>query len=267
MPESHIYFYGKDDNWWIAGDTGPCGPDTEMFLDTGKPKCGPDCQPSCDCGKFVEIWNNVFMEFYKHEDGTYTKLKQHNVDTGMGLERITMLLQGKETPFDTELFKPAMDRIQELATSDNIESRRIAAEHLRASMMIILDGGRPSNVDRGYILRRLIRRMTRHLNKMGVDLSKLGELVDVYVDNLKEMYPELEANRDIIKEVIIQEKDKFMKTLQNGEREFNKVISRIKSEGKDTINSESIFKLYETYGFPPEVSKDLANEAGLKGKI
>ena len=264
MPESHIYFYGKDDNWWIAGDTGPCGPDTEMFLDTGKPKCGPDCQPSCDCGKFVEIWNNVFMEFYKHEDGTYTKLKQHNVDTGMGLERITMLLQGKETPFDTELFKPAMDRIQELATSDNIESRRIAAEHLRASMMIILDGGRPSNVDRGYILRRLIRRMTRHLNKMGVDLSKLGELVDVYVDNLKEMYPELEANRDIIKEVIIQEKDKFMKTLQNGEREFNKVISRIKAEGKDTINSESIFKLYETYGFPPEVSKDLANEAGLK---
>ena len=131
-------------------------------------------------------------------------------------------------------------------------------------MMIILDGGRPSNVDRGYILRRLIRRMTRHLNKMGVDLSKLGELVDVYVDNLKEMYPELEANRDIIKEVIIQEKDKFMKTLQNGEREFNKVISRIKADGKDTINSESIFKLYETYGFPPEVSKDLANEAGLK---
>ena len=270
MPESHIYFYGKDDNWWIAGDTGPCGPDTEMFLDTGKPKCGPDCQPSCDCGKFVEIWNNVFMEFYKHEDGTYTKLKQHNVDTGMGLERITMLLQGKETPFDTELFKPAMDRIQELATSDNIASRRIAAEHLRASMMIILDGGRPSNVDRGYILRRLIRRMTRHLNKMGVDLSKLGELVDVYVDNLKEMYPELESNRDTIKEVIIQEKNKFMNTLQNGEREFNKVISRIKSEGKDIIDSKSIFKLYETYGFPPEVTKDLADEAGLKvdmGKV
>ena len=264
MPDSHIYFYGKDDNWWIAGETGPCGPDTEMFLDTGKPACGPDCQPSCDCGKYVEIWNNVFMEFFKHEDGTYTKLKQHNVDTGMGLERITMLLQGKETPFDTELFKPVMDRIKELASEDIIESRRIAAEHLRASIMIVLDGGRPSNVDRGYILRRLIRRMTRHLNKIGVDLGKLSELIDIYVDNLKEMYPELETNRETIKEVIVAEKDKFMKTLQNGEREFNKVISRIKSQGQDTINSESIFKLYETYGFPPEVSKDLANEAGLK---
>ena len=264
MPDSHIFFYGKDDNWWIAGETGPCGPDTEMFLDTGKPKCGPDCQPSCDCGKYVEIWNNVFMEFFKHEDGTYTKLKQHNVDTGMGLERITMLLQGKETPFDTELFKPVMDRIKELANEDIIESRRIAAEHLRASIMIVLDGGRPSNVDRGYILRRLIRRMTRHLNKIGVDLGKLSELIDIYVDNLKEMYPELEANRETIKEVIVAEKDKFMKTLQNGEREFNKVVSRIKSQGQDTINSKSIFKLYETYGFPPEVSKDLANEAGLK---
>ena len=264
MPDSHIFFYGKDDNWWIAGETGPCGPDTEMFLDTGKPKCGPDCQPSCDCGKYVEIWNNVFMEYFKHEDGTYTKLKQHNVDTGMGLERIAMLLQGKETPFDTELFEPVMTRIKELSAQDIIESRRIAAEHLRSSMMIVADGGRPSNVDRGYILRRLIRRMTRHLNKMGVDLGRLNELIDIYVDNLKEMYPELESNRDTIKEVIIQEKNKFMNTLQNGEREFNKVISRIKSEGKDIIDSKSIFKLYETYGFPPEVTKDLADEAGLK---
>ena len=270
MPDSHIFFYGKDDNWWIAGETGPCGPDTEMFLDTGKPKCGPDCQPSCDCGKYVEIWNNVFMEYFKHEDGTYTKLKQHNVDTGMGLERIAMLLQGKETPFDTELFEPVMTRIKELSAQDIIESRRIAAEHLRSSMMIVADGGRPSNVDRGYILRRLIRRMTRHLNKMGVDLGRLNELIDIYVDNLKEMYPELETNRDTIKEVIIQEKNKFMNTLQNGEREFNKVISRIKSEGKDIIDSKSIFKLYDTYGFPPEVTKDLADEAGLKvdmGKV
>ena len=264
MPDSHIFFYGKDDNWWIAGETGPCGPDTEMFLDTGKPKCGPDCQPSCDCGKYVEIWNNVFMEYFKHEDGTYTKLKQHNVDTGMGLERIAMLLQGKETPFDTELFEPVMTRIKELSAQDIIESRRIAAEHLRSSMMIVADGGRPSNVDRGYILRRLIRRMTRHLNKMGVDLGKLNELIDIYIDNLKEMYPELETNRETIKEVIIQEKDKFMKTLQNGEREFNKVISRIKAEGGNKINSQSIFKLYETYGFPPEVTKDLAKEAGLE---
>ncbi|MBR3512293.1 MAG: alanine--tRNA ligase [Clostridia bacterium] len=264
IPDERIYFYGKDDNWWIAGESGPCGPDTEMFYDTGKAPCSPDCQPSCDCGKYVEIWNNVFMEFYKDENGKYSKLKQQNVDTGMGLERINMLLQGKETPFDTELFKPVMDKLSELAKKDIIESRRIAAEHLRASMMIIADGGRPSNVDRGYVLRRLLRRMTRHMNKMEIDLSELANIIDLDIDILKEMYPELEIHRAEIKEVIINEKDKFMKTLQNGEREFNKVINRIKAQGKDTIDSESIFKLYETYGFPPEVTKDLALENDLK---
>ena len=264
IAKDHIYFYGKDDNWWIAGETGPCGPDTEMFYDTGKEPCGPNCQPSCDCGKYVEIWNNVFMEFYKHEDGTYTKLKQHNVDTGMGLERITMLLQGKKTPFDTELFEPIMNKLQTLAKNDSVESRRIAAEHLRASIMIIADGGRPSNIDRGYILRRLIRRMTRHMNKLGIDLNELPNLIDLYIDTLHEMYPELEKNRETIKEVIVNEKDKFMKTLTHGEKEFNKVINRLKAEGKDTIDSESIFKLYETYGFPPEVTKDLATENNMK---
>ena len=264
IAKDHIYFYGKDDNWWIAGETGPCGPDTEMFYDTGKEPCGPNCQPSCDCGKYVEIWNNVFMEFYKHEDGTYTKLKQHNVDTGMGLERITMLLQGKKTPFDTELFEPIMNKLQTLAKNDSVESRRIAAEHLRASIMIIADGGRPSNIDRGYILRRLIRRMTRHMNKLGIDLNELPNLIDLYIDTLHEMYPELEKSRETIKEVIVNEKDKFMKTLTHGEKEFNKVINKLKAEGKDTIDSESIFKLYETYGFPPEVTKDLATENNMK---
>ena len=264
IPEERIYYYGKDDNWWIAGESGPCGPDTEMFYDTGKEPCSPDCQPSCDCGKYVEIWNNVFMEFFKKEDGTYEKLKQHNVDTGMGLERITMLLQGKETPFDTELFKPVMDKLQELAKIDNIESRRIAAEHLRASIMIVCDGGRPSNIERGYVLRKLLRRMTRHMNKLEVPLEELPNIIDLYIDTLKELYPSLEDNRATIKEVIIAEKDKFMRTLKNGEKEFNKVMNRIKANGKDSIDSESIFKLYETYGFPPEVTKDLALENGLK---
>lgn len=264
VAEDHIYYYGKDDNWWIAGETGPCGCDTEMYYDTGKPACGPDCQPSCDCGKYVEIWNNVFMEFYKGKDGKLTKLKQHNVDTGMGLERINMLLQGKETPFDTELFKPVMDEIQNLSENNNLESRRIATEHLRASIMIVADGGRPSNVDRGYILRRLIRRMTRHMNKLGIDLNKLPDLIELNIDILKEMYPYLVDNKETIKEVIVNEKDKFMKTLAHGEREFNKVINRLKNDGKDTIDSESIFKLYETYGFPPEVTKDLAIENGMK---
>ena len=263
IPEERIYFYGKDDNWWIAGEEGPCGPDTEMFYDTGKPACGPDCQPSCDCGKYVEIWNNVFMEYLK-KDGKYSKLTQRNVDTGLGLERMAMLLQGKETPFDTEIFSPIMDKLSELAKKDDIASRRIVAEHLRASMMIIADGGRPSNIDRGYILRRLIRRMTRHLNKLEIDLNELSGLIDLDVEILKDMYPELVSKKEEIKEVIIQEKDKFIKTLVHGEKEFNKVIARIKAEGKDTIDSESIFKLYETYGFPPEVTKDLAVESGLK---
>ena len=265
IPEDRIYYFGKDDNWWIAGEEGPCGPDTEMFYDTGKPKCSENCNPSCGCGKYVEIWNNVFMEFFKTKDGKYTKLKQHNVDTGLGLERMAMLLQGKETPFDTELFKPVMDKLQELAgENDSIESRRIVAEHLRASMMIIQDGGLPSNVDRGYILRRLIRRMVRHLRKLQINLNELGELIDLNIDTLKEMYPELHQNSNKIKSVIIEEKDKFEKTLERGEREFNKIVNRMKNDGKDTISGQDLFTLYETYGFPPEVTQDLAREAGLK---
>ena len=263
IPKDRIYFYGKDDNWWIAGEEGPCGPDTEMFYDTGKPKCSENCQPSCDCGKYVEIWNNVFMEYYK-KDGKYTKLEQKNVDTGLGLERMTMLLQGKETPFDTELFSPVMDKLKELSKNDDIASRRIVAEHMRSSMMIVADGGRPSNIDRGYILRRLIRRMTRHLNKLQIDLNELSNLLDLNIDNLKEMYPELDSHRQEIKDVIIAEKDKFMKTLNNGEREFNKVINRLKNQGLNKIDGKIIFNLYETYGFPPEVTKDLALENGFE---
>ncbi len=264
IPDERIYFYGKDDNWWIAGEEGPCGPDTEMFYDTGKEPCSDDCQPSCDCGKYVEIWNNVFMEYYKSKDGTYSKLKQHNVDTGLGLERMTMLLQGKQTPFDTELFAPVMEKLAQLAKEDSIESRRIVAEHLRASMMVICDGGRPSNVDRGYVLRKLIRRMSRHLNKLQIDLNELAGLIDLNIDILKDMYPDLEKNRDTIKQVIIEEKDKFMKTLAHGEKEFNKAAQRAKQENKNIIDGQTIFKLYETYGFPPEITADLAGEQGFK---
>ena len=260
IPENHIYFYGKDDNWWIAGEEGPCGPDTEMFYDTGKPACGPNCQPSCDCGKYVEIWNNVFMEYFKDSNGNYSKLKQKNVDTGLGLERMTMLLQGKETPFDTEIFEPVMKKIEKIQKIDNIQSRRIIAEHLRASIMVISDGGRPSNIDRGYILRRLIRRMIRHMNKLQIDLSELSNLIDLNIDTLNELYPELEKNRETIKSVIIEEKDKFVKTLAHGEREFNKEIQKLKDQGKSEISGEVVFKLYDTYGFPPEVTQELAEE-------
>ena len=264
IPDERIYFYGKDDNWWIAGEEGPCGPDTEMFYDTGKEPCSKDCQPSCDCGKYVEIWNNVFMEYYKSKDGTYSKLKQQNVDTGMGLERITFLLQGKTTPFDTEIFEPIMEKLESLQKIDDIKSRRIIAEHLRSSMMIISDGGRPSNIDRGYILRRLIRRMTRHLNKLQISLDELGCLIDLDIEILKEMYPDLDKNKEIIKQVILEEKDKFVKTLSHGEREFEKAIQKLKQENKDIVDGQTIFKLYETYGFPPEITADLAEEQGFK---
>ncbi len=259
--ENHIYYYGKDDNWWIAGEEGPCGPDTEMFYDTGKPACSDDCQPSCDCGKYVEIWNNVFMEYFKDKNG-YSKLKQKNVDTGLGLERMTMLLQGKETPFDTELFAPIMKKLEELQKIDSIESRRIVAEHLRSSMMIVSDGGRPSNLDRGYVLRRLIRRMIRHMNKLQINLDELSTLIDINVDNLKEMYPDLAKNKEIIKSVILEEKEKFVKTLVNGEREFQKEINKLKDTKK--LSGKVVFKLYDTYGFPPEVTKELAEESGYE---
>ena len=264
IPEERIYYFGKDDNWWIAGETGPCGPDTEMFYDTGKPKCSPECNPSCGCGKYVEIWNNVFMEFYKDENCKYSKLKQHNVDTGLGLERMTMLLEGKETPFETELFAPIMDKLVELQKVDNIASRRIVAEHLRSSMMIICDGGRPSNVDRGYILRRLIRRMVRHMNKLQMSLDELSTLIDINVENLKEMYPALEANKETIKNVILEEKDKFVKTLEKGEKEFAKEVGQVKEQGENIVPGKVVFRLYDTYGFPPEVTEELATENGMK---
>ena len=263
IPDERIYFFGKEDNWWIAGEEGPCGPDTEMYYDTGKQKCSPKCNPACGCGKYIEIWNNVFMEFYKDKNG-YRKLEQKNVDTGLGLERMAMILQGKETPFEIEVFEPVMKELEKLQKADSIESRRIVAEHLRSSIMIINDGGRPSNVDRGYILRRLLRRMTRHMNKLEINLDELSNIIDISIDSLKELYPELEKNRATIKEIIVAEKDKFMKTLQKGEKEFEKVANKTKNNNKDVIDAQAVFNLYETYGFPPEMTEELAKENGLK---
>ena len=261
IPKERIYFL--KDNWWIAGETGPCGSDTEIFYDTGKPKCSPECNPDCDCGKYVEIWNNVFMEFFKYEDGSIKPLSQKNVDTGLGLERVNMLLQGKETPYDTELFVDIMKKLEELQKVDNIFSRRVVAEHLRSSMMIICDGGRPSNLDRGYILRRLIRRMIRHMNKLQIDLNELSNLIDLNIDVLKEMYPDLVKNKEQIKQVLLEEKDKFVKTLAHGEREFEKEVKKLKEQGKEKIEGKVVFRLYDTYGFPPEVTGDLAKENNM----
>ena len=263
IPEERIYFFGKDDNWWIAGEEGPCGPDTEMFYDTGKEPCSENCNPSCSCGPSVAIWPPVFLAYFKDKNG-YSKLKQKNVDTGLGLERMTMLLQGKKTPYEIEIFAPVMEELEKMQKVDDIQSRRIIAEHIRSSMMIINDGGVPSNVDRGYILRRLLRRAIRHMNKLGIDLNEISHIIDVSVNALKEMYPELLANKENIKKVIIEEKDKFVRTLQNGEKEFEKAVKKAKQSGKNVIDGNIVFNLYETYGFPAEMTEELAKEQGIE---
>lgn len=265
IPKERIYFFGKKENWWgPAGTHGPCGPDTEIFYDTGKPKCSDHCNPSCGCGKYLEIWNNVFMQYNKTEDGKYEELKQKNVDTGLGLERTTFVLQGKENVFEIEVFKPIVDALNNLATNKNDESNRIIADHLRASLMLILDDVKPSNIEQGYILRRLIRRVIRHLRKLGIDTNELRNLAKLNIDTIKNMYPELEEKQDMILETLENEKNKFIKTLENGEREFEKIVSKLRQQNNDTIDAVTAFKLYETYGFPIEITEELAKEQNFK---
>ncbi len=265
IPKERIYFYPAKENWWgPAGETGPCGPDTEIFLDTGKEPCGKDCQPSCDCGKYVEIWNNVFMQYNKNADGSFETLAQKNVDTGMGLERIIFFLQGKNNVFETELFVPTIEKVKSMSNNPQDESLRIIADHMRASALLICDAVVPSNVGQGYILRRLIRRAIRHMRKIGFNPDKISEVVDVVVSSLSEMYPELEKNRESIIFEINKEKNRFMNTLVNGEKEFVKVTNKLKEENSDLIDGKTLFKLYDTYGFPPEVTAELAKENGFR---
>lgn len=265
IPRDRIFYLGREDNWWgPAGETGPCGPDTEIFFDTGKPKCSENCNPSCSCGKYLEIWNNVFMQYNKTKDGKYEPLKQKNVDTGLGLERVISLLQGKNNVYETELFADVIAKIQELAKNFNINSARIIADHLRASIFMIIDGVRPSNVEQGYVLRRLLRRVIRHMRKVEIDPSEISTLVEKFVEIMAEMYPEVPANKDTIIEVIKEEKDKFVKTLEHGEKEFIKNAEKTKAEGKEKLDGEVVFRLYDTFGFPPEMTAELAEEKGLK---
>ena len=264
IPRERIYFCAREHNWWgPAGETGPCGPDTEIFYDTGKPACSDHCDPTCSCGKYLEIWNNVFMQYNKTKDGTYEPLKAPNVDTGLGLERVIGLLQGKNNVYETELFADVIAKIKELAKTPNISSSRIIADHLRASMFMIIDGVRPSNVEQGYVLRRLLRRVIRHMRKIEFDPNQIGVLVETFVGIMTEMYPEVPANKETIVAVINEEKDKFLKTLEHGEKEFAKNVQRAKSEGKDKLEGPVVFRLYDTFGFPPEMTAELAEENGM----
>jgi alanyl-tRNA synthetase len=264
IKEENIYYYGKKNNWWgPAGLTGPCGPDTEIFYDTLKEKCSEHCGPSCDCGKYWEIWNNVFMQYNKNSDGSFAPLKQKNVDTGLGLERVTALMEGKESVYETELFSVTMDKIKELSTGADEYSFRIIADHIRSASFIIVDGVVPGNVDQGYILRRLIRRAVRYMRKVGIDPSNIGLLAEAVVDSLKHMYKELEDNRQSIINTLEEERNKFMTTLERGEVRFFKALEDCRKAGQTVLEGKVVFNLYDTFGFPPEITSELAEENGM----
>lgn len=272
IPDERIYFLPREDNWWgPAGETGPCGPDTEMFIDTGRQKCSDECIPGCSCGKYFEIWNDVFMEYNKLEDGTYAEMDRKCVDTGMGIERTVAILQGKKNVYETEVFTPIISGIEALTAvkyGDSEEtdmSIRILADHIRTSCFILGDqrGVAPSNVGQGYILRRLIRRAIRHGRKLNIEGAFLSGLAKIVVELYKEAYPELSDNKDFIYTELEQEETKFSRTLQKGEKEFLKMIPNILKGKAKMIPGRLAFKLYDTYGFPIELTQELASENGL----
>ena len=270
IPRERIFFLPKEHNWWgPAGLTGPCGPDTEMFVDTGKPKCSPECSPACSCGKYLEVWNDVFMQYNKTADGKYEPLKQRNVDTGMGLERTIKTLQGVDSVYETDLFAPIIAKIEELTGkkygSDEATTKaiRVIADHIRTSVMIIGDerGVVCSNVDQGYILRRLLRRAVRFIKQLGGGQGLLSQIARVIIDMYKDIYPELERNRDRVIGEIDAEEGRFEKTITSGLKRFQAIRDHLVG---DTIAGNTAFKLYDTFGFPIEMTEELAKEAGLK---
>jgi len=273
IPSNRIYFLPREDNWWgPAGMTGPCGPDTEIFIDTGKEPCSHNCKPGCHCGKYFEIWNNVFMQYFKNADGTYSPLKRFCVDTGMGIERTVTMLQGKKSVYDTEVFAGLIKKIEELSgvsygKDDNVDkSIRIIADHIRSSVFILGDAKTitPSNIGAGYVLRRLIRRAVRHGKKLGLNESFLPLLSEIVIEENTLAYPELKEKATHIKEELEKEEKKFMETLRKGEAEFEKMLPNLLKDSKKLIPGRLAFRLYDTYGFPIELTEELAKENGLK---
>ena len=275
-----IYKYGKKDNWWgPAGATGPCGPDTEIFYITDKKACGKNCEPSCSCGKYVEIWNNVFMEYYKNEKGKFEKAKQRNVDTGMGLERVIATLNGLSSVYEIETIKPIIEKIEKLsgqkyhsadyitiqkftdttlALSPEIKRRsmRVIADHLRTATFILGDerSVAPSNLDQGYVLRRLIRRAVRFGKQLGINGLFTSQIAETVINIMKEAYPELQKNRKFILSELNTEEEKFTQTLVGGLKRFTLTSVLAEQTGKKYINGKEIFNLFQTYGLPFEMS-------------
>ena len=328
VAEDHIFYLPKEHNWWgPAGITGPCGPDTEMFIIKDQPPCGPNCSPACSCGRYLEIWNDVFMQYNKQADGTFVPLAKKNVDTGMGLERTIGVLTGKKTVYETDAFTGIIGRIAELSGKEydsdpeTTKAFRIIADHMRTATFILGDerGIGPSNTDQGYILRRLIRRAVRYGMQLGMAEGFTAEIAKVIIEQYKSVYPELGINSAFVLEQLTQEESRFAKTLRTGEKEFEKVWNNLQQTkavlesiladaapaakaaelaeskrlrpspdmmpiieaaragddaavkaavearmaGLNVLDGRNAFKLYDTYGFPIEMTVELAAEKGL----
>lgn len=272
MPRERIFFLGKEENWWgPAGLTGPCGPDTEMFYITDKEPCSDNCSPACSCGRYLEIWNDVFMQYNKTAEGNYETMAHKNVDTGMGLERVLCVMNGVKSVYETELFVPIIQKIEELSGADyaiasetDRRAIRIIADHMRTATFILGDdmGVSPSNVDQGYVLRRLIRRAVRFGMQLGMEESFTKELSQVVIEEYSGAYPELTRNSAFVLEQLILEEERFQRTLRQGTRMFERALSKLPEDAK-TIPGEDAFRLYDTYGFPIEMTVEMANENGL----
>ncbi|NLM00319.1 MAG: alanine--tRNA ligase [Treponema sp.] len=271
MPEDKIAYMPASDNWWAAGPTGPCGPDTEIFFWVGEGLPPVGSNKKTDSDNWMEIWNNVFMEYNRIDEKTLVKLPKQNVDTGMGLERTNCILQGKTSVYLTEVFQPIIKTIEELSNytygldEEKDVSVRIIADHSRSSVFILGDqkGVSPSNVGAGYVLRRLIRRAVRHGMKLGIEQNFLAKIAISVVDNFKDAYPELEQNKEKIFKELTAEEEKFRQTLKKGEAEFQKLLPNLMKNPKKEISGKVAFRLYDTFGFPLELTQELGAENGF----
>ena len=271
MPEDKIAYLPASDNWWAAGPTGPCGPDTEIFYWVGEGLPPQGSNKGTDPENWMEIWNNVFMQFNRKDEKTLEPLPKQNVDTGMGLERTNCILQGKTSVYLTEVFQPIINKIEELSSykygsdEEKDKSVRIIADQSRAATFILGDqrGVTPSNLGAGYVLRRLIRRAVRHGMKLGIDKSFLPQIADAVVANFKNAYPELEQNKEKIFKELGAEEERFRLTLKNGEAEFQKMLPNLMKNPKKEISGKVAFRLYDTFGYPLELTQELGAEHGF----
>ncbi len=273
VPAERIFRFGPKDNFWgPPGVTGPCGPCSEIHYDLTQVPCSdPSCGPNCECGRFLEIWNLVFMEYNKQEQGNFDPLPSKNIDTGMGLERIALVLQRKKDIFATDLFAPILEAIEQLcrfslkdADEAVLRSSRVIADHIRAATFLVSDGVLPSNDGRGYVLRRILRKALVHGRRLGQTEPFVERLLNVVIDNFQAAYPELSDNRVFISRVLGSEEERFLQTLETGIRIFQAEGERMEAAGEKTLPGEVVFRLYDTFGFPPELTEDMAGERGME---